>query len=166
MFQVVNAVDLNIEELGKHQDQNKKKMRARIAAPQTNTSQHITHGDFTLRLNLACEMMPSLAMLRGLRQTIAPRKRSSCPKSITWSIREHSPDIASWTDMHMFGKRRIGTNQCQTSARQSEARYFAISDATLTDEMEWHGMVWHGMHGVGPQRRLGEPRASLLVWLS
>lgn len=35
MFQVVNAVDLNIEELGKHQDQSKKKMRARIAAPQT-----------------------------------------------------------------------------------------------------------------------------------
>lgn len=44
---------------------------------------------------LAREMMPVAPRLEGLRQTMAPRKRSSCPNSITWSIREHSPDMAS-----------------------------------------------------------------------
>lgn len=104
--------------------------------------------------------MPALAMLRGLRQTIAPRKRSSCPKSMTWSIREHSPDIASWTrqDMQCISSQcikarramhfkangelsRVVSCQSQTSGRQSVpiARCFFRLDPESITTVARHG---------------------------
>jgi len=50
-----------------------------VSGPESDPNE----GKGNLNLTLTWEMMPAAAMFKGLRQTIAPRKRSSWPNSIT-----------------------------------------------------------------------------------